>query len=107
MNLEHFFDIIINSMINNFDFAYMLLINITVYLILKYIDKLNKEKPITTWHKQIVTAVAVIAWFTIYKLYGDSSTITLINSSLLALVSWDYLFKPILKFLNLDYKSTK
>lgn len=35
---------IINTVINNFDFAYIISINIMTYLSIKYVDKIKKKK---------------------------------------------------------------
>ena len=45
---------IINTVINNFDFAYIISINIMTYLLIKCIDKINKEKEVPTWQKRII-----------------------------------------------------
>ena len=92
---------IIYNLVNNFDFAYMLVINILTYLINKYtpISKLN------TWYKRLVFVCVMLFITIIYYIAGYRDYIILINSAIAAPVAWSWVFKPILNKLKLDYKS--
>lgn len=92
---------IIYNLVNNFDFAYMLVINILTYFI-------NKYTPIVkfgTWPKRIVFIAIMLLITAIYYFAGYTNYIILINSAIAAPVAWSWVFKPILNKLKLDYKS--
>ena len=95
---------IINTVINNFDFAYIISINIMTYLLIKCIDKINKEKEVPTWQKRIILFISIICIFFIYYINDYDDNIKLLNSSILAPISWSWLLKPICKKFNIDYK---
>lgn len=92
---------IIYNLINNFNFAYMLVINILTYLINKYtpISKFN------TWYKRLVFICVMLFITILYYIAGYKDYIILINSAIAAPVAWSWVFKPILNKLKLDYKS--
>lgn len=97
--MEKIFDIVIQS----FDLGYTLSVNILTYLCIKCIDSLNKERKVPTWAKRLVAAICgtVLACI-IISTQGYSNII--LYSFILSLVSWDVIFKPLLKyFKNLDY----
>lgn len=98
------FSQIINQIINNFDFVYMLVINILTYLIIKTIDILNGEKVISTWTKRIVLIISIIFVFIGYKINNYPNNIILINSTIAAPVFWSWCLKPILNKLGVGYK---
>lgn len=101
--MEKIFDILLSS----FDFGYTLSVNILTYLCIKFIDSINKEKVLPTWMKRLI---AVICGGTlggiIINTQGYSNVI--LYSFILSLVSWDVIFKPLLKyFKNLDYNDNR
>ena len=98
--MEH----IINQLINNFDFALMLIINIITYGCIKIIDELNGDKLPTTWQKRIVFIIVAIIIGIIYKLTSNISINIIINSCIVAPVAWSWLAKPIANKLGIDYK---
>lgn len=98
------FSQIINQIINNFDFVYMLVINILTYLIIKTIDILNGEKVISTWTKRVVLIISIIFVFIGYKINNYHNNIILINSTIAVPVFWSWCLKPILNKFNIDYK---
>lgn len=98
------FSQIINQIINNFDFVYMLVINILTYLIIKTVDTLNGEKVISTWTKRIILIISIIFVFIGYKINNYPNNIILINSTIAVPVFWSWILKPILHKLGVDYK---
>lgn len=88
---------IINTVINNFDFAYIISINIMTYLLIKCIDKINKEKEVSTWQKRIILFISIICIFFIYYINDYDNNIKLLNSSILAPISWSWLLKQYIK----------
>lgn len=98
--MEH----IINQLVNNFDFALMLIINVVTYIIIKLIDEFNGDKFPTTWQKRIVLIISSIIIGIIYKYTTDIPVNVIINSCIIAPVAWSWLAKPIANKLGIDYK---
>ena len=98
------FSQIINQIINNFDFVYMLIINLLTYLIIKSIDSINGDKKVSTWTKRLVLLFSIILVYSYYKINNYPNNIILINSTIAAPVFWSWVLKPILNKFNIDYK---
>lgn len=95
---------LINQVIDNFNFAYVLSINILAYIIIKCIDEFNGDKSVSTKVKQIVVVISTTICCIIYSAFTELQTDILINSTILAPVAWDWLIKPIFKKFNISYK---
>lgn len=95
---------IIDQLINNFDFVLMLVINVITYVVIKIVDELNKEKQVTTWQKRIIFVGVSIVMGLVYHFLSDARTIVIINSIIIAPVSWSWLAKPVAKRFGIDYK---
>lgn len=97
--MEKIFDLLLGS----FDFGYSLSVNILTYLIIKLIDNLNGQKEVPTYLKRII---AVISGATLAVIMGVTQgfSMIIIYSFILSLVSWDVIFKPLIKhYKQLDY----
>ena len=93
---------IINALISQFDFTYCVIVNIMTYLIINFMIKLaggNVVIPI----KRIVLLFSIIVIAAIYYFLGTDIKV-LVNSAILAPVSWSWIFKPIANKLGWDYK---
>lgn len=93
---------IINALISQFDFTYCVIVNIMTYLIINFMIKIaggNVVVPI----KRIVLLFSIIVIATIYYFLGTDIKV-LVNSAILAPVSWSWIFKPIANKLGWDYK---
>lgn len=93
---------IINALISQFDFTYCVIVNIMTYLIINLMIKLaggNIVVPI----KRIVLLFSIIVIAAIYYFLGTDIKV-LVNSAILAPVSWSWIFKPIANKLGWDYK---
>lgn len=93
---------IINALISQFDFTYCVIVNIMTYLIINFMIKVvggNVVVPI----KRIVLLFSIIVIAAIYYFLGTDIKV-LVNSAILAPVSWSWIFKPIANKLGLDYK---
>ena len=99
-----YIDSIINSMLSQFDFSYILAINIVTYIFIQIWDNLNGEKLLTTWEKRLMMLVATAIVLFSYKLCHYDNNIMLINSTIVAPVFWSWVLKPILNKLGVDYK---
>ena len=98
------FSQIINQIINNFDFVYMLVINLLTYLIIKSIDSINGDKKVSTWIKRLVLLFSIIVVYLYYIINDYPNNIILINSTIAAPVFWSWVLKPLCKKFNIDYK---
>lgn len=93
---------IINALISQFDFTYCVIVNIMTYLIINFMIKVvggNVVVPI----KRIVLLFSIIVIAAIYYFIGTDIKV-LVNSAILAPVSWSWIFKPIANKLGWDYK---
>lgn len=93
---------IINALISQFDFTYCVIVNIMTYLIINFTIKVaggNIVVPI----KRIVLLFSIIVIAAIYYFLGTDIKV-LVNSAILAPVSWSWIFKPIANKLGWDYK---
>jgi len=101
--MEKIFDLVISS----FDLGYTVSVNILTYLCIKFIDSLNGERVVPTWAKRIV-AICCGAILASIIIVSQGFTNIIIYSFILSLVSWDVIFKPLLKyFKNLDYNDNR
>ena len=99
-----YIDSIINSMLSQFDFSYILAINIVTYIFIQIWDNVNGEKLLTTWEKRLMMLVATAIVLFSYKLCHYDNNIMLINSTIAAPVFWSWGLKPILSKLGVDYR---
>ena len=93
---------IINALISQFDFTYCVIVNIMTYIIINFMIKIaggNVVVPI----KRIVLLFSIIVIAAIYYFLGTDIKV-LVNSAILAPVSWSWIFKPIANKLGWDYK---
>lgn len=95
---------IIEPILANFDLAYMLVINIATYLIIKFIDNINGNKAVSTWGKRIVLVATIIVISIAYIVSGYEDYKILINSAIAAPVFYSWVLRPILKKFKIGYK---
>ncbi len=88
----------------NFDFSYMITINILTYSIIKIIDYINKDKNVSVLIKRISLVVSIIIITAIYIFSGYDEYTTLINSAICAPVFYSWVIRPILIKFNIGYK---
>jgi hypothetical protein len=97
-------DTIANNILSNFDFSYMLVVNVLTYLIIKNIYSWRKDKDIHFWYKRLILVLVIVIVGTVYYLCNFNNTIELVNSSILAPIFWSWIFKPVAKKIGIDYK---
>ena len=95
---------VIDNIIANFDFAYMLIVNILTYGVIKLIDYLNKDKNVSTLIKRIILVSCIAIVTIIYILTGYKEYKILVNSAIAAPVFYSWLLRPILKKFKIGYK---
>ena len=94
---------IIQTTLNSFDFAYCIIVNILTYIIIKIIDGINKDSKVKNSIKKLVLFVSILTTGVVYWAIGRDLYL-LINSAILAPVTWSFIFKPICKKFGIDYK---
>lgn len=97
-------DKIFNQIINNFDFAYIVIINILTYIIIKFIDIINKDKIVSIIIKRLCLLFSIIIITIIYISIGYNNKIILVNSAICSPVFYSWIIRPILIKFNIGYK---
>lgn len=92
----------IDNILSNFDFTYCFIVNILTYLIIKEIDRINKQRKVKTWIKRVVLLAVILLTGVLYW-FLDKDLELIINSAILAPVAWSWLFKPLCTKLGIDY----
>lgn len=100
--MEEVISTIINSVISSFDFTFCIIVNIATYLIIKAIITTDKFFT-STWFKRVVFLIVCTIIALVYYITGSDIKI-IVNSFILAPISWSWIFKPICNKLNIDYK---
>ena len=95
---------IIDITMESFDFSFSLIVNALTYTIIKFIDSVNGTNKVATWIKRIIMLCSVILISIAYYITGTDTKL-IINSAILAPVSWSWIFKPICKYFNIDYNN--
>lgn len=93
---------ILEQVIVNFDFSFCIAVNILTYILISLLDSITKKYS-TIWRKRIILCISIIIIGSVYYLIGDNVKV-LVNSAILAPVSWSWIFKPIMGKIGLDYR---
>ena len=72
-------NIVFSDILNHFNFSYIFSIVILTYIIIKFIDYINKDKKVSTWSKRIVLTISIIFITAVYIFSGYKDYITLLN----------------------------
>lgn len=97
------FEQIIDILLQNFDISYCIVVNIATYGIIKGIDDINGKKIVPRYCKRIILLVVIIIMSVIYHLVGVNAKV-IVDSAILAPVSWSWIFKPLCAKLHIDYR---
>ena len=95
---------IIDQILLNFDFGYMVTINALTYIIIKLIEELNGVKVMSTWMKRLVLVIVIAMLTMVYLFTGYSQYTVLINSACAAPVLWSWVLKPLATKIGINYK---
>ena len=95
---------LLDLIVSNFDFSYMITINVLTYIIIKGLDYLNKDKNVKTITKRIVLVISIIIVTVSYILTDYQDYTVLINSAICAPVFYSWVLRPILIKCNIGYK---
>lgn len=99
-----YIDIVVRQIIDNFDFAFMFVINVLTYLIIKVVGAIDKERVLTPWQKRIILLIVIILMAIFYRWSDYNNDIRLLNSAILAPVFWSWVLRPIFIKLGIGYK---
>lgn len=94
---------IVNRILENFDFSYMLVINILTYIMIKVIDYANGEKILSTLMKRVCLCCSILLVSIIYWVIGYENYTCLVNSAIASPVFYSWCLKPILKHYKIGY----
>lgn len=91
---------LLNTIIDNLDLMYIVSCNAATYFVIKMIEGARKNKKLGTWYKRLVaTVVATGLGFLMYYQFDHTNTEALFYGALVQFLTWDYLFKPLMKML--------
>uniref|UniRef100_A0AAU8MKD1 Uncharacterized protein n=1 Tax=Geladintestivirus 3 TaxID=3233135 RepID=A0AAU8MKD1_9CAUD len=90
-------------MINGFDITYCLTVNILTYILVIVINNVARRNISRVTKRVILLVSIIVVTFAYVQLHAIDAKV-LINSAILAPVSWSWIFKPIIKKLGYDYK---
>lgn len=99
--MEEVISTMLDNAINSFDLSFCISANIATYITIKVITEYKRTK-IATWNKRIIFLIVSVLLGLLYYFTGNDAKI-LINSFVLAPVSWSWIFKPICDKLNIGY----
>ena len=101
----NYLDTIINQILNNFDFAYMFIVNVLCFILIKTHDYINGDsRKVPTWNKRLYLIISIIIIGVVYRQAGEIKTTVLVNSAILAPVFWSWIAAPILRKFGINYK---
>ena len=100
------FEHIIDILLENFDISYCIAVNIATYVIIKCIDDINGKKIVPRYFKRIILLLVIIVMAVIDHFVGVNIKV-IIDSAILAPVSWSWIFKPLCNKLNIDYRKVE
>lgn len=94
---------IIDVILNNFNFGLIISINVLVYTIVKLTDFITKNHT-PKWLKIVITIFSAILLGFVYWKAGNISNDVILSSCISAPLIWDWIIKPILNKVGIDYK---
>lgn len=99
-----YIDIVIKQIINNFDFAYVFIVNVLTYILIKVVDCFNGDAKVPTWLKRTILLVSIVVVTAIYLALDYDNKIVLLNSAILAPIFWSWILRPIFMKFGIGYK---
>lgn len=100
----NYLDVVIDKIINNFDFAYMFIVNVLTYIIIKIVDYVNGDAKVPTWLKRVILLVSIVVVTAIYLALDYDNKIVLLNSAIFAPIFWSWILRPIFMKFGIGYK---
>lgn len=97
---------VLSQILNSLDFSFIFIVNLITYLAIKGIEEIITKKAISKLMKRIVTFLIGILVGLVVLQIGETKPVVIFYSFFFSLISFDYIFKPILKKFDIaNYKS--
>lgn len=96
-------DTLVTTVMNGFDLHFCVTVNLMTYCLVTMITGALGKDIKRVW-KRLILFVSIIILGILYYLLGVDDVKVIIDSSVLAPVSWSWIIKPIFNKLGLDYK---
>ena len=100
----NYLNVIIDKIINNFDFAYVFIVNVLTYILIKVVDYFNGNAKVPTWLKRVILLVSIVVVTAIYLALDYDNKIVILNSAILAPIFWSWILRPIFMKFGIGYK---
>ena len=94
---------ILQTIINSFDVAYCLVVNLLTYILISSIISVIHKQITRVW-KRVILCISIVIVSIAYINFGSIDIRVLINSIIVAPIIFIWLFKPIANRMNWDYK---
>ena len=97
---------VLSQILSSLDFGFIFIVNLITYLAIKGIEEIITKKAISKLMKRIVTFLIGILVGLVVLQIGETKPVVIFYSFFFSLISFDYIFKPILKKFDIaNYKS--
>lgn len=97
---------VLSQILNSLDFSFIFIVNLITYLAIKGIEEIITKKAISKLMKRIITFLIGILVGLVVLQIGETKPVVIFYSFFFSLISFDYIFKPILKKFDIaNYKS--
>ena len=94
---------LLDIILNNFDFGLIISINVLVYIFIKITGLISPNIINFKWYKIVCTIIICVGFGLLYRQITDIEGTKLLNSCICAPVIWDWVLKPIVQKLKIDY----
>ena len=96
---------ILNQILSIIDFGFVFICNSITYLLIKLLEEIKFKKQTSILFKRSITLIVGIIFGLVVYSIDNTNPLKLLYSFIFSLLSFDYIFKPILrKFKSFDYK---
>lgn len=96
---------ILNQILSVIDFGFVFICNSITYLLIKLLEEIKFKKQTSILFKRSITLIVGIIFGLVVYSINNTNPLKLLYSFIFSLLSFDYIFKPILrKFKSFDYK---
>ena len=98
---------IINQILGSLNFGYIFCVNLITYLIIKFLEDCKKIKLVKVKRKYKISlafVIGIIVGLCVFYIDSNTQPITIFYSFFFSLISFDYIFKPLMKRFKFDYK---
>jgi hypothetical protein len=95
---------IYTAILNSISIPYIISANILIYLIVKFVDSMNKDSIVPSITKKLITLIVVLFGGFVFSKIGTTSMETLITSGLIVPFSYKFVIKYLLKTFGVYYR---